>query len=144
MFLVAERYLYIINPQTHDWWGNHTCVFQLISIDFKVTGGGCELGQFPAVHKATKGSLRMLLMCLFEERRWGSTCIKLILFESFLKIDASKDICQESKLFLQVMLIIFILVLSGGSSLYNLAMYEVIHPFHCFIPKKSKWEILVF
>ena len=61
-------------------------------IDFKVTGGGCEPGQFPAVHKATKGSLRMLLMCLFEERRWGSTCIELILFESFLKIDASKDI----------------------------------------------------
>ena len=28
MFLVAERYLYILNPQTHDWWGDHkTCVF---------------------------------------------------------------------------------------------------------------------
>ena len=145
MFLVAERYLYIINPQTHDWWGDHkTCDFWLISIIFKVTGGGCELGQFPAVHNATKGPFIMLIMCLFEERSRGSTCIKLILFESFLKIDASKDICKEWKLLLQVMLIIFILVLSGGSSLYNLAMYEVIHPFHCFIPKKSKWEILVF
>ena len=129
MFLVIERYLFVIFPKRHEWWDNFIeskrCRFSTTKFDFKVTWGSHPFEECPAIHGGPKG-----LLWLSSFSCWGFSTLPL---EDGMAEFYNLEIRVFDILIIpKVILVVFILALSGGSSLYNLVMYEVSQSFPNF------------